>query len=580
MSDSLAEKFLRDSKSVSEAEIKDLKAELKATHIPLSELILRHNILSEEKLAKSYAAELGLPYVRLAVSNLEPVHLRLMPENISRRYRAVVFDVKPDDTKLVATDNQLPSEVTKLLSKLLGDNYELFLSSPSQVHSALDVYRQLGVHHSDIVNSTVEDNPVERPDDPRIYKTVYHVIDQAIDRGASVIHIEPREDVIVVRFRIDGHLKEAYKIPIAVLAPLVTRIKLLAGLRPDINLSQSGRFRVESHNSTFSLDVVTLPMADGEKITLSIKNESLTPPTLPDIGFWGHNLKLANHVMTKRRGLILLSGPRDSGKTTMLYSLLSILDIGRVNATSIEDRLSFRVRGVNQIELGPSLPNYETAIESSLKQDPEILLVNEIISPMSANLVVNAAGNCLVLSSINGISSFGALLAIGRLGVQPYALAHNTQLVISSRLVRKLCEHCKKPVHPTTETMRGLVKVLGLANYGSIKDLHNLEKQAANDGLGGLEKTDLSTSETGIKRLWQANEHGCVHCDYSGFRGRTTIEEVLELTDDIKAKLSAGTDFSEIHKLAVKFGFIPLGIDGLVKALRGLTSIEEILAYI
>ena len=258
----------------------ELKAELKATHTPLQDLIIAHRLLSEEDLTRLYAKELNLPFVRLSVSELSPEYLRLLPEHMARRYKAVVFDVQPGDTKLVATDNPNDVAVNDLLRKILGENYKLFMATPSHLHSALDAYRRHNITHPESLVKDLHQTSIKSQEDPRIFQTVHFLIEQAVSRHATAIHIEPRENIVVVRFRISGSLSEAYKLPRNVLEPIVSRLKLLSGSNLSQAVSLEGRFRIESHESIYTISMTTLPVIDGEKVVLRLHNESASAPSL------------------------------------------------------------------------------------------------------------------------------------------------------------------------------------------------------------------------------------------------------------------------------------------------------------
>jgi type IV pilus assembly protein PilB len=574
MPDSLAEKILKESGAVSSERLLELKVEVKSTHVPLAELILHYGLMSEEELALAFASELNVPYLKLSSAGLRPVHLRMLPEHISRRYRVVVFDVKPDNTRLVASDAQIPPSAQTILTKTLGPNYELHITTPGDLHAALDAYRQHGLISRESNRSTSQ----VTQDDPKVLSSINYILEQAILSHATSVHIEPKADLISVRFRIDGVLRQAHKLPAQVSTAINNRLKAMAnltGIAP-----QEGQFKVDSHHQVYRVEVLTLPVVDGEKITLNLFNESLKAPTLRELGLWGNNLENTHNGLIASHGLVLVAGPRGAGKATSLYGLLESLRVNNLNVLTIEDKLSFRLPSVSQLELGPRLQNYETALNAALKQDPEILLIDKVLSPIVADALIHLSTSSLVLAGVSSGGLLDSVAQLERFGIEPFRLAHAVRLALSVRVVRKLCDQCKQPVHPTNEVLKNLVKELGVSNIGGIKALHQLEKQAANEDLSNLKKTDLSSTDTSIKRLWRAKEDGCAHCGYTGYKGRVGLQEVLNMTDEIKAKLAASASASDIQKVALKSGFIPLRVDGLVKALRGLTSIEEVLSIL
>ncbi len=563
MSDSLAEKILQDA-GVSNARILELKAEVKASHLPLAELILHYGTLDESTLTKAYAQAVNLPFISLPLSELDAAHLAVLPHQMAHRYRVVVFSIDKANKKLVASDALLMPGAAEVLAKTIGENYSLHITPPSHLHSALAMMPpgQLRTHPAITSKSYSEAD---------ILSTVHHILEQAITANATSIHIEPKQDALSVRFRLNGRLKEVHKLPYGSLNMIANRLKSMAG--------SQGQFRISSRHHIYRVELLSLPLIDGEKLTLNLFSENGQIPKLNSLGIYGTNLAAVEHSLTNKHGLVIVASPKRHGKNTALYSLLDKLSIANLNVLTIEDKVSYRVSGASQMELNSNLPTYEAALSLVKRNDPDVLLIDNIASPSVADELIGMSAHCLVLAGVHSPSALESLRVISALGVEPFRLAHVSRLTMATRVARRLCDDCKVVVHPTNQALKSLLMTLGVGEYGGIKALHRLEKIAANEKISSLKSNDLSTSETSLHRLWEASKNGCARCDYSGFKGQIGIQEILEIDQVIAAKLAAGESQANISKIAIKNNiFIPLGIDGLVKALRGLTTLDEVLS--
>ncbi len=463
------------------------------------------------------------------------------------------------------------------------------------MQTALDQYRgNISSELTKVISAgevdEAEDEEVsedEVAEDSPIAQTVNLIIEYGVKAGASDIHIEPREGYVVVRYRIDGMLREANKLPRKVLGALVSRIKILSNLKIDEHRApQDGRFKVEVAGQMFALRVSTLPIVDGEKVAMRILNESSKASTLEELGFWGEALKSMQHAIVQPHGLVLVTGPTGSGKSTTLFSVLSILNTPNVNISTVEDPVEYRVIGTNQTQVNPIAGmTFGGGLRALLRQDPNIIMVGEIRDTETADLAVQAAlTGHLVFSTLHTNNAATCLPRLLNMGVEPFLIASTVRIVIAQRLVRRLCPVCRETFTPDTTILKRLEKAFDLNDGEGFKLLHELETAALADGIGksngakaGGAADELSTTASTVNRLFKAHEGGCENCNHSGYKGRIGIYEVLSNTDAVQKMIVSNSTSEAIQAQAIKDGMLSMQLDGFVKALRGETTIEEVL---
>ncbi len=561
--DSLAETILKKSQKIDQRKIYELKSEVKSSHIPIIDLATQNGLISESMVAKLYAEIVGLPYLDIKVNVIPISTLNLLPEYIARRHRVVVFKVQNDDLKLIASDSKLSDLTARMLSKNIGD-YKLFITSPSKLHSLLDNYNIKDTLWRDSLKTK------QNYDELKAIDGAINIIDKAIYENASFIHLEPRGDSGVIRFRINGDLVDRFKLPLNSLATLNNQFKAMAGLN-----QRRASFRIESHGQNYGISILSSQLSDGEKLPLKIIKELDQAIDLSMLGFWGNNLNIIDNNLATNNGLILVSGLRDSGKTTTLYSLLSRLNSSRKNIVTIEDHIKYRLFGVNQIDLSQTHQTYESAINLALNQDSDIILLDRVFDQTALNLIADNASQRLILMGFYASDTLDTINRLQFFNASAYLLAHNTTMLIATSLRKKLCQNCREAYHPTNQDLKSLIRLINANLLDGLKRLHLLEIAAAQAGLGNLRSDDLSTSSTGIKRLWRASLKGCSHCNYTGYQGRIAVNEVLDFNDTIKSMVASSKTTKEIASSALKADFIPLMIDLVVKSLRGLTEIAK-----
>lgn len=596
ISDLLVEKLLVDSDLVTTEKLKSLHEQEINEKKPLQDLVIQNNLISEAELTKLYAAEIEIPFVDLKPKEIKREVLKLIPERIARRYRVVLFGSEKDGSKLLAMDDPDDVQAVNFLQKHLGDQIKIYVATTSAILTALDLYRgNIGSELTKVMTPEDEEEIEEEIDeddlaeDSPIAQTVNLIIEYAVNSDASDIHIEPREANTIVRYRVDGILKEVNKLPKKVHGALISRIKILSNLKIDERRSpQDGRFKVQVGGTVYALRVSTLPIAEGEKVVLRILNESSKASEFGELGFWGISLDNLSNSIKQPHGMILVTGPTGSGKSTTLFSVLSQLNKPAVNISTVEDPIEYRIPGANQTQVNPKAGmTFALGLRALLRQDPNIIMVGEIRDSETADLAVQAAlTGHLVFATLHTNNAATSLPRLLDMNVEPFLIASTVRSVIGQRLVRRLCPDCRQNFTPDVAAIKQINDIFGSDDQTIMKRLHQLEEQALAAGIGrssGSKSKNshssevLSTGESKITNLWRANSEGCDTCGHSGYRGRIGIYEVLTNSSEMQKLIVSNATSDVLQGQAIREGMITMQVDGLVKALRGQTTIEEIL---
>jgi len=586
--DSLVESLLKKSGQVTPEQLESLRGQESSEKKAMQDLAIANNIISEKDLTKLYAAEIDVPFTELNPKEIKKETLQQLPERIARQYNAVVFDIDANQTKLVAMSDPDDVQALNFLQKQLGNNIRIYAATDTQVQAVLEVYRgNVSGELTKVIAEGAEaesiDENVDEEDlaeDSPIAKTVNLLVEYGIKSGASDIHIEPREGFVVVRYRIDGVLREANKLPRKVLGALVSRIKILSDLKIDEHRApQDGRFKIEVAGITYALRVSTLPVVDGEKVVMRILNESSKPATFEELGFWGAALRTLQHAIIQPHGMVLVTGPTGSGKSTTLFSVLSLLNTPAVNISTVEDPVEYRIQGVNQTQTNPLAGmTFESGLRALLRQDPNIIMVGEMRDKQTADLGVQAAlTGHLVFTTLHTNNAATCLPRLLDMGVEPFLIASTVRAVIGQRLVRRLCVDCREAVTPDANLLKKLENTFHISTFGGIKHINELEKSALEDGIGKQSTPTMGSTASNITSIYKAHDNGCDACNHTGYKGRIGIYEVLNNSPAIQSLLVGDTTSEKLNDAAIKEGMLTMQMDGLIKAVRGQTTIEEIL---
>lgn len=605
IADSLAEKLLKQAK-VSDEQLAQLHDQEKREKKPLQDLAIKNNLISEKELTKLYGQEIDVPLIELNAKDIKKETLHILPERIARQYHAVVFNVDENGTKLVAMEDPDDIQALNFLQKQLGNEIRVYIVTSSLLTAALDQYREnVGSELTKVISSEeteeeeVEVDEEDLAEDSPIAQTVNLIIEYGIKSGASDIHIEPREGYIVTRYRIDGLLREANKLPRKILGALVSRIKILSNLKIDEHRApQDGRFKVQVGGNQYALRVSTLPIVDGEKVVMRILNEGSKAADFEQLGFWGYAKETLQHAIVQPHGMILVTGPTGSGKSTTLFSVLSKLNTPNVNISTVEDPVEYRIPGVNQTQVNPIAGmTFSNGLRALLRQDPNIIMVGEIRDGETAALGVQAAlTGHLVFSTLHTNNAATCLPRLLEMNIEPFLIASTVRVVIGQRLVRRLCAECRVEYRPDAASLKQLARTFKL-DGANMRHIHDLETAALSDGIGlsnavkatredknaktkpaaGASSDALSSTPTSVNRLFKVHPDGCDACNHTGYKGRIGIYEVLNNSQAVQGLIVSNSTSEAIQTQAIKEGMLTMQLDGFIKALRGETTVEEIL---
>jgi type IV pilus assembly protein PilB len=566
------ENFLIEKGFITKEAVIQARAESLNSHKNLFDLLVADKYITEEDLTKARGLFFNLPYIDLKGKKITKDILELVSKETMTTYKFVPYELDKETLKVALTDptNLAALGALEFLSQKHRYHLELYITSLSSFQSVFrksenltkevkqalsevaEKERQEEIKKATAKTAKIEEKLVE---EAPISKIVDVIIRHAIEGRASDIHIEPSEEDLRVRYRIDGVLHSSLILPRSVHAAIVSRIKILSNLKIDEQrLPQDGRFHVNLDGKSIDFRVSTFPTVIGEKIVLRILDKSTGAPSLEELGIMGKHLETTKEMIKKPHGMFLVTGPTGSGKSTSLYSILSILNRPTVNIVTLEDPVEYFMDGVNQAQIRPEIGlTFASGLRSILRQDPNIIMVGEIRDKETAELAVNSAlTGHLVFSTLHTNSAIGAIPRLIDMGIEPFLLTASLNLLAAQRLVRRVCEKCKAEKKPSETMKEELVKELEKAPPGELKEF-NIKDPVVYAG------------------------RGCPACDNTGFKGRIGIYEVVSITKPIQDLINTRTPAVKIEEYATtKEGMLLMRQDGMVKALKGLTTVEEV----
>lgn len=429
---------------------------------PLDRVLVQRKMIGERELVAQYAASLGLPYVNLANVKIPRELLIKIPDRIAKRYQAVIFGQKNAKWQLAMADPE-DIQAIDVIEKQLGGSVQINVATTADILAVLDQYRSgLDTEISQAIKDSSTNEKTTTPsenvsadeltNDAPIAKTVNIILESALKGRASDIHIEPRENIVQVRYRVDGVLKESMTLPKQLLPAVVSRIKIMANLKIDEHrLPQDGRFKAIIGSKTVAVRVSTLPVMEGEKVVMRLLDETTKAATLEELGFADQALRSLHTAMKESHGMILVTGPTGAGKSTTLYSVLTQLNTPGVNISTIEDPVEYRIAGVNQTQVNVQAGmTFANGLRALLRQDPNIIMVGEIRDSETANLAVQAAlTGHVVLSTLHTNNAATTLPRLLDMQIEPFLISTTVNTVVAQRLVRKLCPKCREAYEVT-----------------------------------------------------------------------------------------------------------------------------------
>jgi len=530
--------------------------------------LIEKKIITPLTLYESAAHYFKVPFINLKDQIIRKDILISIPEPIAITHKLIAFASDDKEIKIATLDPE-NLEIFEFIKKKTGLKPKIYLTTPDSIKTALKQYhKSLKAEFKDLTNEkdkiAGDENLKKLAEDLPIVRIVDTLLEYAIFENASDIHIEAEEKNIIVRYRVDGILRNVMTLPKNVQSGIVARIKILANLKVDEHrLPQDGRFKITTKDYKVSFRVSIIPTFDGEKIVMRLLNEKAQILTLEQLGFQPGSLEILKRNITKPHGMILVTGPTGSGKTTTLYTILNILNTPEVNITTIEDPIEYRIPHINQSQVNPKIGyTFASGLRAFLRQDPDIIMVGEIRDKETAEIATHAAmTGHLVLSTLHTNDAVTTLPRLAEMGVPSFLIASTTNLVIAQRLVRKICPNCIQSYQLDKQTIEELEKQLDIKSI-----METLQKEKA-----------IIDAKKGLGSLLFYRGKGCKQCNNSGYKGRIGIYETLEITEPIQELILKRASRVEIKKQTEKQNMIEIAEDGFIKAKNGITTIEEIM---
>ncbi|MEK7080494.1 MAG: ATPase, T2SS/T4P/T4SS family [Patescibacteria group bacterium] len=571
--------FLLDAKLVTKKQYDDAFKKSQEIKRNIGDVLVSEGLISEEQMASAKAYILGIPFMNIGEEKIPSEVLRIIPESIARAHNIIAFKKDGDNLQVAMLD---PDDLrTVEFIKKTSPSLKILprLATPEGIKSALQQYQKnLETEFGDIIEKeagaikTVKsENGAEEQEDLKkaaeelpVIRIVDSLMKHAVLQRASDIHIEPAEKEVIVRYRIDGILKDVMILPVTAASGVVARIKVLSNLKLDEHrLPQDGRFKIESDDFKYSVRVSVLPVFNGEKIVMRLLAEGAKAYTLEGLGILGAGLETIRYNLTRPSGMILITGPTGCGKTTTLYAMMEILNIPDVNISTVEDPIEYRMPRINQTQVNTKIGlTFASGLRSLVRQDPDIIMVGEIRDEETAGLAINAAlTGHQVLSTLHTNSAAGAIPRLIDMKSEPFLISSTLNLIIAQRLVRKFAG--------VKEKYR--LKPAEFKNIEKYCDLKKILEILRHEKLVG-EKTTMENID--FYRPKPSKDSP------DGYLGRIGIFEILPVTDTIKELIVKKATSNDIEVLAIKEGMRTMIEDGFIKAVQGITSLEEVLRVI
>lgn len=537
------EDLLIEAGMITPAQLGQALQEQKRSGERLGKVLTRLGFITEASILEVLEFQLGISKVVLADYQLDPEVVRLVPEGLMRRYQAIPIRLEGNRLLVAMTD---PLNLLALDDLRLATGKEIMpaIAAEREIEEALSRFwqKETAAGISEAVAAAVLEAPGSGGTEgaPAV-RLVNNFIQQAIQMRASDIHIEPQEGEVRVRLRVDGLLRELTRLPLGVLSSLISRIKIIAGMDiAEKRLPQDGRFQFTLGKRSVDLRVSSLPTVYGEKVVLRLLDQEAMLLSLDELGFLPAIKERFESLIRSSYGMLLITGPTGSGKTTTLYATLNILSSPEKNIITIEDPVEYLLPGINQVRVNPKAGlTFASGLRSILRQDPDIIMVGEIRDRETTDIAVRAATTGhLVFSTLHTNDAAGAVTRLLDMGVESYLVNSSLIGVVAQRLVRRLCPHCREIYRPEP---------------------------------GSLEKTWLPA----VEELWRGR--GCQRCNFTGYTGRTAIQEVLVMNEELRGLVTAKTPAMSLKDAAVAAGMVPLIEDGLEKVRQGITTVSEVL---
>lgn len=565
--------LLLQEKLLNEERVKFFEEESQRTGKSLELLIEESGLVEEEKLAEMKGKIFNLPYVNLVGKEIKYEDLNIIPKDVSENNQIICFEKVDNEISVGIVDpkNIAAMEAIEFLAREKEFTVKYFIISLTSFRDAVKKYEILKKEVEKVLElakerfvpeeKVVEEVPAVEIEEAikkaPVSKMVAMIMKYAVDNKASDIHIEPGFKESRVRYRIDGVLRSRLTLPAYIHAAVIARIKVLANLKLDeTRIPQDGRIRQVISGRNVDFRVSTLPLMGQEKVVMRVLETATKALSLEDLGFRGRAVEIITREIKKPHGLFLVTGPTGSGKSTTLYTALSMVNREGVNIVTLEDPIEYYIEGVNQSQIRPEIGfTFATGLRALLRQDPNIIMVGEIRDNETAELAIHAAlTGHLIFSTLHTNDAAGAIPRLMDMKVEPFLLSSTLNAIVAQRLVRKICTYCKEKFEPPLDVLEKFKNEISLVPAKFLPKGFNINMPIT---------------------LWRGA--GCARCNNEGYRGRVVISEVLEATDNLRKIISSGFNIQALEEEMKNQGMITMKQDGFLKALEGLTTVEEVL---
>ena len=539
---------------ITEDQLKELQAESEAKGMSFEEVIVDNDIITDEQIGQLAAESNGWRFANLEKQPVDETIFRMIPRKVAEKQGVIAFQKTEQGVKVAMLD---PEDTTliHLLEKRLGEKVIPFYSTKNQINAKFSLYKSdIKEEFEAILKAQIENKNKEEQDNA-IIDIVNMLLARGYEKGASDIHVEPYEDLTLIRYRIDGVMHEIISLPKKYHDPLISRIKVMSHLRTDEHqVPQDGKLQYDLEGERVDVRVSVVPTTKGENTVMRLLSEKSRQFTLHNLGFSEGDFKKLNNAIKKPWGMILVTGPTGSGKTTSLYSVLKILNKKEVNIATIEDPVEYNLDGITQIQVNPKAElTFSSGLKSIVRQDPDTIMVGEIRDKETASIAVNSAmTGHLVLSTLHTNDAPTTLPRLLDMGVEPFLIASTVNIAIGQRLVRKICQHCIQSHE---------VPVVDLKE----KVPENVLKELAGEN---------ATSITLYKG------EGCAVCKDTGYAGRLGVFEIMEMDEELRSLIMKNANADEIREKAIEKGMTTMYEDALKKVKNGVTTVEEMLRVV
>ena len=572
--------ILREDNVISDEQREEIKRLAQENGAGAEDILISQKIIDPEKLAAAKAKVWGLGYVNLLEKNIAKEVLNIISPEVAENYKVICFSKEGNviDVGILDYGNLKAIEAVNFLATEEGLQVKYYLISPDSFKKAIDLYQSISEEVEVALKARAEEAAVKEKTETKeektdeitkaapISKIVSVILKHAVEGKASDIHIEPYKNESRVRYRIDGILHTSLILPLSAHNSIVSRIKVLANLKLDeTRIPQDGRIRLGFDQKRIDFRVSILPLIETEKVVMRILDVSKGAPTLEDLGFEGRNLAVIKKNIQKSDGMFLITGPTGSGKSTTLFAALTILNEEGVNISTLEDPVEYFLEGANQSQIKEEVGfTFATGLRALLRQDPDIIMVGEIRDGETAELGIHAAlTGHMVLSTLHTNDAISTIPRLIDMHVEPFLLASTLNGILAQRLVRRVCSFCKTEEEISQDIHDDLVE--------EIKKIYDI----VDDKTKKLFDETILSDGPKSKQLYKGK--GCTRCGNTGYKGRLSIAEVLDVDDELKSMIANNKELNYKSEVLKKQKFITIKQDGIIGALKGITSIEEVL---